>query len=208
MRADERMRHRRALAPLLGRRGRGAGVDPARDPVVHGLQPVEPRLHRRRQRRPGEMRVRELRLAALGRHFQRVQDRHEGRDGVIGLVRVPEPVELRHVHVDDVARGIEVGQRVDEGEGRAVGQFADMAFELAELGAEGGLLVLRERLVAEDEDGVVADGVADGGDGGRGERVGEVEAGDLGRTGLGERCEGERGGGVMRILIVTHRSPP
>ena len=61
--------------------------------------------------------------------------------------------------------------------------------ELAELAAEGGLLVVGEFLVAEEHDVVGVEGVPDGGHGGVVERPGQVDAGDLGADDRRERAD-------------------
>ena len=132
----------------------------------------------------------QMRVAAVGRHLERVQDRRERRLGQEREVGVPQAAErvalsLRRLahHGDDL--GV-VGGRLDEGH-RA---------ERAEAAAERDLLVGREALAAEEQHLVVEDRAADLGDDVVVEVVGQVDAADDRAARPRDRFDGDAPVGV------------
>jgi hypothetical protein len=81
--------------------------------------------------------------------------------------------------------------------------------ELAEAAAEGDVLLARDLLVAKQQDAFLEEGAVDLVELGVAERLGEIDAGDLGAEGVGKRSHGQRHPKILAAgLSQTVRSSP
>ena len=79
----------------------------------------------------------------------------------------------------------------------AVARQRVVPVELAEAAAEGDVLLARDLLVAEQQDAVLEERAVDLVELGVAERLGEIDALDLGAEGVAQRTEGKRHGDLL-----------
>ena len=82
-----------------------------------------------------------------------------------------------------------------------------VAIELAEAAAEGDVLLARDLLVAEQQDAALEEGAVDLVELGVAERLGEIDALDLGAQGMAQRTERKRHGDPFYGLSPYHAPP-
>ena len=183
MRAHDRVLDRWELGPdlvaLLGRHL----VTERRDVVVHRDEAVDARSNVVVETVVRGVHVGEERVATTRRHRDRVQHRGHRRH------RAPADVAVPAILVaPDVGR---LGEAHQLGE-LAVGRDERVHFEVAEPAREGDVLRGGDRLVAEEEDLVVEQGLAHLGDHRVGQVVTQRDAVDLGADGGAHRRRVER----------------
>src|SRR6266508_619648 len=175
---------------------------------------LEPALHLGGQRVPGYPAGDELRLAALGRHQAAGEKRCLGRHPLEGRVGVPHLVAalvdhapVRPVHA--LAVLVHIGQ-LDQVGMQAVflAQGLDGGLEWAEAQAEAHLLVVGQRLVAEEQEGMLVEGLPDVRPRAVVEWLAEIHARELDAEAGVEPVHLERAGrGRHRILLGRNPTP-
>ena len=164
MAAEDRLRHRRLLRPLLRRQrlSRGTGLRdhhvPELGEVVRRGAAFQPVLQRVGQVLVGGMHVAELRLAerlaVAHRHMPRVQD--VGERDVVAVRHVGVPALAGIVGADLLSVLLHVGQDHHLGMVRLVVGVGDVDLEFAEAAAEGGELIGVQCLAREAQHAVFA----------------------------------------------------